>query len=99
MFHVGQKVVCIETWVRREGYGDEVGPVAGKVYTIRALLDEDVWGDLGLHLEEIVNPVRNYFGGPLEPGFARRRFRPVKTTNIDVFLNMLAPTPSEVEHA
>ena len=104
-FHIGQKVVCINTWpqddVDNYGYGDEVGPVAGSVYTIRDI----EWRDDGsegtpcvcVRLYEITNPVRIYTSGgkgePWEQNFGAYRFRPVKTTDISIFTAMLAPTP------
>jgi hypothetical protein len=77
-------------------------PQKGVVYTIRAIVpcralfgrDED-----GLHLVEIVNPTwrftlprkSEWIRGEL--AFRISRFRPVRTTNIDVFTKMLEPVP------
>jgi hypothetical protein len=93
-FHVGQKVVCIGRFVA-EGYCEEVLPTKGEVYTIRDLVFYQ--GHAGVLLEEIRNPPRLYnmgeAHGVCECAFAARQFRPVKTTNIDVFLKMLKPEP------
>jgi hypothetical protein len=72
-------------------------PKRGSVYTIREIVpckemgfDED-----GLRLVEIVNLGRRYVSptGPVthELAFRVSRFRPVRTTNIDVFRQMLEP--------
>jgi hypothetical protein len=72
---------------------------AGGDYTVRGIVpladghDEDV-----LWLAEIVNP-RRLLSGPngrrrrTELCFRMSRFRPLRATNIDVFLQMLAPVP------
>jgi len=95
-FHVGQKVVCVETWALSlgDGYGDEVGPVAGNVYTIRSIQVGRKAREVTVRLHEITNPIRPYYIiGMWEPDFNVRRFRPVKTTDISIFTAMLAPTP------
>ena len=103
---VGQRVVCTDNRPRDEGdgstfgYGDEVRPALGATYTIRAIVPGRPLGyeGDGVLLEEIVNPVRAYEAptGPVtcEPFFRAWRFRPVRTTSIDVFLRMLEPVPS-----
>ena len=104
MFFVGQKVVCVNVTPRRDGlrprYRSTAIPVLGAVYTIRELFDANPYGydEVGLLVEEVVNPVRRYIAktGPVkcEQFWLSYRFRPVRTTNIDVFLEMLEPTPS-----
>jgi hypothetical protein len=94
-FRAGQKVVCVRTWHNSRGYGDEVGPVEGEVYTIRGVGDLhpcypggcDVW------LVEIKNPVRYYPAGNYEPSFCHSRFRPIveRKTDISIFTKMLTP--------
>jgi hypothetical protein len=102
MYFLGQQVVYVDDTGRKgEGlYLHETLPKVGCVYTVRAYvpcrklyaLNED-----GLLLEEIVNIERNYKCplGPVrcELSFRVSRFRPVRTTNIDVFRKMLAPAP------
>ena len=96
---VGQKVICINARHPDLALYDEALPTEGAIYTIRAIVlwslrggDED-----GLHLVEIVNTPRVYFtpsGRVLaELIFRVSRFRPVRETNIDVFLKMLEPAP------
>lgn len=93
---VGMKVVCVETWCREpyRGHGDEQGPVAGQVYTIRqiGLLDPTEPSTICLRTVEIVNPVHNYDEvARFEICFAAERFRPVQTrsTDISVFTALL----------
>jgi hypothetical protein len=100
VFHVGQKVVCVndQAWPRAYGYTPKL-PKCGVIYTIRAIIDCRAWGydEDGLLLAEIVNPKRIHvtrFRPRLsEVKFRMSRFRPVRTTNIDVFLKMLEPDP------
>ena len=98
MFQIGQKVVCV-----KPPCGCRYGPVlpeSGGVYTIRAI-EDDGDGPCVL-LAEVRNTPQlcwldddsRVYG---EPNFEVWRFRPVKTTNIDVFQNLLAPAPSDVE--
>jgi hypothetical protein len=97
--YVAQKVLCLDD--RRRGGGrweHEALPKTGAVYTVRAIvsciaeygLDED-----GLPLAEIVNQPRLYSTprGPVTRELAIRisRFRPVRTTNIELFQKMLEP--------
>jgi hypothetical protein len=76
-------------------------PRKGVVYTVRAIASRRFRGydEDGLFLEEIVNPVifiRSRDGTTRESELAFRmsRFRPLRATNIDLFLEMLEPTPS-----
>ena len=109
-FHVGQKVVCVNISPRpgvrglHPQHGDEVTPWKGHVYTVRAVFDARPHGydQDALLLEEIVNPVRRYIAPAgvveVEQFFLVFRFRPVRTTSIEVFTRMLVPTPArEVE--
>jgi hypothetical protein len=104
-FDVGQKVVCVDNRPRldgsgrRSGHGDETLPAQGAVYTVRAIVPGKPYGyeHDGVLLEEIVNPVRQYQApsGPVraELFFAAWRFRPLRSTNIDVFTRMLKSAP------
>jgi hypothetical protein len=71
-----------------EGFG--IFPKKGGVYSARALRP---WQDtVALLLAEIVNPVLAWDGGNVgELGFYARRFRPAKTTSLEVFERMFAP--------
>lgn len=95
-FRVGQKVCCVETWVNDgAGYGDEIGPISGEIYTIRDVgpLHPAFPADTMVLLSEIVNPVRPYAISPngIEPSFGEWRFRPVvdRKPSIEVFTKML----------
>jgi hypothetical protein len=77
-WHLGQKVVCInDSFSRSIVEWCDALPVAGEVYTIRAIrfgIDPITWvGDVGFLLVEIVNP-SNSKGH--EPGFLQDRFVP-----------------------
>ena len=93
-FHIGERIAC----VKDDGYDPENlayvpnKPVKGCVYTIRGF-DTNGGDELGIYLEEIVNPEDDFCFGRQEPSFYAWRFRPVRTTSIDVFTAMLAPTP------
>ena len=102
-FHVGQKVVCVdnkhtpkpvghwEEWKRRFGV---TKPIRGEVYTIREIAARKN-GGLRLRLVEIVNPPAEFRDAPAqEPWFWAENFRPVKTTSIEIFEQMLAPEPN-----
>lgn len=91
-FHVGQKVVCVWNFSKC-GFGDEQLPAKGEVYTIRGMEFFPRTGMVGLVFEEFHNKPRHYSPGLFEAHFAAERFRPVKTTSIEVFTAMLAPTP------
>jgi len=59
------------------------------VYTIRSICEvEDL---IGFCFKEIINPPGHFSRGFAEPAFDSRRFRPVRTTNIDVFRGILVP--------
>jgi hypothetical protein len=87
---VDDRIEGATTWYRHETL-----PAHGRIYTIRGIVpciargfDED-----GLHLVEIVNRPRRWpEGRRTELAFRISRFRPLRSTNIDVFLQMLEPT-------
>jgi hypothetical protein len=100
-FYVGQRVVCVCVKFSREpvwrGNG-RVFPQLGSVYTIRSIREErDL---IGFCFAEIVNPPGN-FGtrGFVEPAFDSRRFRPLRTTSIQVFRRLLVPASAKVKRA
>lgn len=83
MFHVGQKVVCVDDGPGLDD-GLPVSLVRGSVYTIS-------------EIENLVGAIKTEEAGPFEVRtyFHRRRFRPVHTTSIEIFEAMLVPTPKE----
>lgn len=98
-FRVGQKVVCVNAsgLGPSVGFGDEIMPKEGEMYTIREI-GITLLGRPGCLLEEIVNQARRYdddMPERVEPMFLVYRFRPVRITNIDVFLKLLEPTHSD----
>jgi hypothetical protein len=93
-FYVGQRVVCVCVDFSKEPVWRSVVrafPKLRAVYTIRSICEA---GDLiGFCFEEIVNPRGHFSRGFVEPAFDSRRFRPVRTTSIEVFRKLLVPTP------
>ena len=98
MFHVGQHVVCVDAEVHHLAPWplcdhDMDGLRSGVVYTIRAVGVfrglESVW------LHEIVRPIRganaHKYG---EAGYSPHRFRPLASTRLDVFRQLLV-SPKE----
>ena len=96
MFHIGQKVVCIQdVWVSGEPTQEPPGiikPSVGDVLTIREMVRQD--GVLYFKFAEIHNKP---FGGYLETVFEAIGFRPVveKKTDISVFTAMLNKSPTK----
>ena len=94
-FRLRQKVVCVnDKWDADANKYVPNRPRKGGVYTIRGF-DADPFdpNEPGVYLEEMVNPERDYLNGRIEGSFYAHRFRPIRTTSIDVFTAMLAPTP------
>jgi hypothetical protein len=91
-FHVGQKVVCVNASrpARRVYLPDDKLPLTGGIYTVREISDSE--GTTCLLLNEIINKPRQFREGFCEGAFTASRFRPVKTTDIEVFHRLLAPT-------
>ena len=97
-FHIGQVVVCIDA----EGLprplldrGVSACPVERGVYTIRDILV--IEDRVGLWLEEIRNPPTKWLNGEVrELVFLAHRFRPAKTTSLEVFRTLLAPRETEM---
>jgi len=102
-FHVGQLVKCIRSWTNGgSGYGDEVGPQSGVVYTIREIgrlhpTEERA----NVRLQEIKNPVRSYRSGITsylwEPSFDAARFVPIDETRLEVFRKIAASPRQPIE--
>lgn len=100
---VGQRVVCVRTWVSDNGYWavKMVGPVRRQVYTIRATqVHHPRYPNETSHhvlLEEIVNPTLLFMDEMFEPSFDRSRFRPliVKSQEEDAELFKLIASQAE----
>lgn len=71
MYHVGQRVVCIDA---SEMWAGILPLEEGRVYTIR-YVGQDSAGEWGFYLEEIKNVVDSSVG--YEWGYRITRFRPV----------------------
>lgn len=95
-FHVGQKVVCVAASAADPSKWPHVTfPAIGSAYTIREIFEgPDKWaGKTYFRLCEIINPLQDSCIGPFEAGFRSLLFRPVKTTSIGIFTQMLTPVP------
>ena len=105
MFFVGQHVICTDIAPNPGGglcptYRDTKLPVVGGIYTIRRIFCARQFGhdDLAILLDEVHNPVRRYISRTgrnvrCEQFWLGYRFRPVRTTSIEVFRRMLEPVP------
>lgn len=95
-FHVGQLVECVDD-KPRGGFGDELYPKRGCIYTVRetGLRDSDDTTDC-LLLDEIRNTPRHYLRvGLSEKRFGYYRFRPLSDARLAVFRSLLAPSPKQ----
>jgi len=95
-FHVGQRVVCVCDNFSREPVWRSVVrvfPKRGGIYTIRSICEAG--GLIGFCFEEFVNPPGHFSRGFVEPAFDSRRFRPVRTTSIEVFRRLLVPIETD----
>ncbi len=83
MFEPGQKVVCIDDALMRNGCGD-VMPlrlVRGTVYTIRSIHTEPHIDGYGVRLEELLNSSIVWADGDeREWSYQSERFKPVEKT-------------------
>lgn len=107
MFHLGQKVVCIETFDPSKCYSNETLPIKGKVYTIRGIVPASEFlfhTSAGVHLEEIVNPFNLHFTSSglrnVEQCWDINAFRPLieRRTDIGIFKKMLIPGGKKLEN-
>ena len=108
MFHIGQRIICVDDrFVGENRVFDPTFtarcpnlPVKGRVYTVRGFVVPYAWyPDMpGLLLEEIINPLCPYFEGTFEPSFFPSHFRPLteRNTDISVFMAMLENAPEKV---
>lgn len=74
-FFIGQKVVCIGEFNVKRKYKEQF-PVKGKTYTVRGFIEYN--GEVGILLEEIVNPSHQYKDGFNEAAFLIYNFRPAE---------------------
>jgi hypothetical protein len=100
-WHVGMKVVCVDDQFDHV-LPREIGPVAGREYTIRTISRCPNTGVVGIRVEEIVNPNtgRNPDdAGNNERGFPAPRFRPVqkRKTSIEIFQRLLTDPHVRIE--
>lgn len=98
-FRIGQKVVCVDDNFSG-GYGDEIAPKKGEIYTIRWLgYDEDSV----CRLVEIRNKRRPYVvNGTItvsENAFFTRRFRPVVEKSNDAGMAILKKLLEPTHHS
>lgn len=87
MFHVGQKVVCVDNGPSRFGWKSRPKILRkGAIYTVTACWIHEINKVPAVNLAE----VKNTFG---YNGFDAARFRPVtsRDTDITVFKKMLSP--------
>lgn len=83
MFHVGQKVVCINDNFNG-GFGDETDPVKGGIYTIRDIRPWRNGHDAGFLFFEINNLARHYEGGFMECSYNVKKFKPLEERKTDI---------------
>ena|ERR1700730_10848348 len=92
MFHIGQRVVCVD--IRRIDPEECPNrPVRSGIYTVRGFVVPYAGysGTPGMLLEEIINRPYPYVQGTFEPSFWPLRFRPLleRKTDISVFTKIL----------
>ena len=79
-FYIGQKVVCVDGTHNPEGFS-MFYPQEGCIYTIRGFHTEPHIQDIGIFLEEVVNPRTKWADATAcEWPFASKRFRPLVGT-------------------
>ncbi len=102
VFKIGQKVVCINDSLN-VCHTSKLPIIKGEVYTITGFGDPDAAPCLVLAgvpniFKEHIDLNKNYGTTyPVDIGWRADRFRPVKTTSIDVFTAMLNKQPSDLE--
>jgi hypothetical protein len=98
-FYIGQQVVCVnDKFSSDKRWRQTVRkfPILNTIYTIREIHTD---GPLvGFCFYQIVNPNTWFAAGFGEPAFNSRNFRPVKTTNIEVFEKLLMPATRKTPH-
>lgn len=93
-FKVGEKVVCIST-ILPQAYSRSVLPEKGEMYTIRGILEKE--GNVGLVLEEIVNPVQKFKNGYGEEHFGIKFFRKLDYQFAEDVIKKICEEPVEAE--
>jgi hypothetical protein len=91
-FQVGDMVVCVNAAFYHSFH---IAPLTeNRIYTVRGLYPNPLHGDIGLWLEELVNPPNDYGPpcGHVEPSYHHTAFRAVRKTNIEA-LRALVLTP------
>lgn len=90
-FDVGQRVVCVDVNFSREPLWRScvhAFPRLNSIYRIRDIRRVD--GLVGLCLHEIVNASADFAEGYVEAAFDSRRFRPLRTANVEILKALLA---------
>jgi hypothetical protein len=101
MFHLGQKVVCVDANFSHPGWLRAARlPKEGEILTIRGFADADYYsnGELALYFEEILNGTFNWARRRAEMAYGAKRFRPLleRKTDILIFKKMLVPKQREL---
>jgi hypothetical protein len=89
-FYIGQRVVCVDVKFSDEPLWRScvrAFPRLNSIYLIRDI--RNVHELVGLCFHEIVNAPADFAEGYVEAAFDSRRFRPVRTTNIEIFKALL----------
>lgn len=89
---IGSLVECIETFEYEEGL---VYPVKGAYYVVRDILALN--GGIGLHLEEIKNPIKTYSDG-VEKAFDIKGFKEVQPPMTITLKNLIKEVRYGVGH-
>jgi hypothetical protein len=91
-FSIGQHVVCVDTNFSHEPVWRRcvrAFPRLNSIYLIRDI--RKVHELVGLCFQEIENASAEFAEGYVEAAFDSRRFRPVRTTNVEMFKALLTP--------
>ncbi len=104
-FHIGQQVICVDDQFSSDPYWRSTVrafPKLKTIYTIREIIEGygRQQGLIGFCLHEIVSPPALFIakdGWPLlEPAFNSKNFRPIRSTNIEIFKKLLVPKDREL---
>ncbi len=105
IFRIGQRIVCIDASPNKGGglFPTWAGTrliETGRIYTIRRMFNARPFGhdDVAILLEEVRNRPRPYtcargYTVRCEQFWLGFRFRPLRTTSIEIFTRMLEPVP------
>lgn len=90
-FDVGQRVVCVDMNFSREPLWRSCVHTFPRLNTIYRIRDVRRVGELvGLCFDEIVNAAADFAEGHVEAAFDSRRFRPLRTANVEIFKALLS---------